>query len=260
MVIWLYRLFPYVSGTLMALFLAFPRVYIEQLGPIKHLVTAFLFLVFVLSLTALMLIKAFPKNPVIREVEAPPLTEDIVYIIHAYREAGFELVDPALEVELGTTATIWILPSPEISAWASVFRTGSIPTKVGYDVFSVFQGECGGLTSVAIAEAWCPLGPGDLKQAFPGATPVQLIEHHMGAIERLRNCGIQFEIPQPNRAKESLIASMKHQRKIVFDNPVKTLFLVLWRTLTKQTPFLGKVDKQPNYETTIAYLKASRLP
>jgi len=249
-----FKMLPYLLGGFLGFLITFPPDSFLALGPWRPLILACIVIVGLLAVTGLQLAISLP-----RDVNVEPLAEtlapDVAALIHQYRAIGFELVIPLLRVDIRPSGTLSIMVNRSAGCWGSVFVTGTVPRRVGYDIYSIIEGERGSLTSLAEpGAAVLPLAPGCFKQVFHGATPEVLLARHREAQAFLSERGVRFDPPGPQDVPARIRRSLNTQRQIIAANPLKAAALVLWRATTKSTPYNLPVASQKGTEATLRYL------
>jgi hypothetical protein len=256
-----FKVLPFVLGALLGYLLFMPPDLFQALGPWRPLVFAALALVGLLAFTGIQIALTLPS-----ELRIEPLTDadgetppDVVHLLAQFHGLGFEPRDAPVKVYLRPAGFVWTLTHPAQRAWATVFATGTIPRRLGYDVISAIDGDRGYLTSVADpGAAVLPLAPGSFKQVLPGAPPAALLDFHRQAQDYLTGRGVRFATPAGGDAPDRIRAAIAQQRKIALANPVKVAAQVLWRVVTKRSPFFGPVARQARTEATLRELLTGR--
>jgi hypothetical protein len=243
-----FKLLPYLTGACLGWLIFFPPAAFPAPGPWRPLVMGALLIVGLLATTGLHMALGLPKDVRIeRVVESPPA--DVEALLQQYRALGFEAVDPPLRLYLRPAAMMWVMANRQLGCWGTVFSTGTVPRRVGYDVFSIIEGDRGQLSSVADSGAAVfPLPPGHFKQVFPGAPPKHLLEYHRRSQEHLMRLGARFEAPGPVDLPERVRRSLDVQRRVIAANPLRAAAVTLWRATLKTTPYGGPVQSQKGFE------------
>lgn len=252
-----FKILPYVTGACLGLLLVFPPDSFAALGLWRPLILGALLILGLLASTGVNLATNLPREPKVEPVigEAPP--RDVEAFLESYRALGFELLEPALRIDLRPSAMLWLLAHPGYGIWGSVFRTGTLPPRVGFDMVSQIEGDRGRLTSVANPDAAVlPPPPGHFKQVARGATPALLLAHHRQAHEYLARCGVCFEAPRPGGLAERVRRALVEQRLAVTRNLLKAVALTLWRAATKRTPYGEPIERQKGTEATLRQVLA----
>jgi hypothetical protein len=251
-----FKLLPYLTGAALGLLVFFPPAGFLAIGPWRPAVLGVILIVGLLATTGLQLAINLPENVAVDVLppEAPP--PDIVGLLASYQALGFELLDPPVRIHLRPSCCVWVLTNRELGCWGTVFSTGTVPRRVGYDVISAVEGDRAYLTSLADPAAGVlPLAPGHFKQVLKGASPAQLIAFHGEALRFLTARGVRFEPAKAGGVAERLHRSIARQRRVIAGNPVKAAALVLWRAATKTSPFSGPVANQKITEASVRQLR-----
>jgi hypothetical protein len=129
--------------------------------------------------------------------------------------------------------------------YATVFKTTTVPPKIGYDLVSILEGGQGGLTTNADpAGAAMPSGAGGFRQVLKGQGPEELFRAHLEGIEYLGEQGIRVRKVWAERYRQDLAAAMRFQRRQFLSSPLRSSLLTFWRAATKQIPFFGDLRGQ----------------
>lgn len=245
---------PYLMGALIGYLVFLPPRGFLALGPWRPVALMAFMVVALIASTALNMFLSLPSR-----VPVEPLTEtdesislDVVRLLREYREAGFELSQDPATVDIRPRSYIWPLINAQAGCRGSVFATGTIPRRVGYDISSEIEGGEGVLTSVADpGAAVFPLCPGDFKELIPGATPRQLLEAHLRARAFLESRGLRFKTPRAGGLQERFERYAVKQKKVIKRNPLKAAVVVFWRASTKTSPYVGPLENQRGIDTLI---------
>jgi hypothetical protein len=251
-----FKLLPYLTGAVLGFLVFFPPAGFLAIGPWRPVVLGVLMIVGLLAATGLQLAINLPENVAIDVLppEAPP--PDIARLLESYRSLGFELLDPPVRIHLRPSCFVWVLTNRELGCWGTVFSTGTVPRRVGYDVISLTEGERASLTSLSDPAAGVlPLAPGHFKQVLKGASPAELVAFHREALRFLIARGVRFEPAKAGGVAERIRRSFVLQRRVVAANPVKAAALVLWRATTRTSPYSAPVASQRITETSLRQLQ-----
>ena len=253
-----FKLLPYILGVLLGLLITSPPDSFQAFGPWRHLLVVAILVVGLLAVTGLQMAIGLPRDVNVEPL-AEPVPSDVAALVDRFRAAGFELVIPLLRVDIRPAGTLTILANHREQCWGSVFATGTVPRRVGYDVYSVIEGERGTLTSLSDpGGAVLPLSPGCFKQVFLGASPAMLLARHCEAQAYLMTRGVRFEPPGPQDIPARIRRSINAQRQVIAANPLKAAALVLWRAATKRTPYSLPVAHQKGTGATLRRLLQER--
>lgn len=250
---------PYLTGALLGYLVFMPPRSFLALGPWRPVALAGLLVVGLLATTALNMFLSLPSRVQIRPLaeSADAISMDVVGWLREYRSAGFELSEDPAIVEIRPEAYVWPHIHPQAGCRGSVFATGTIPRKAGYDVSSEIEGGEGVFSSVADpAAAAFPLCPGDFKELIKGATPQQLLDSHLRARAFLESRGLRFKTPRAGGLQQRFERYAARQKKLIKSNPLKASLVVFWRAATKTSPYLGPLEKQAGIDARIS---AARL-
>jgi hypothetical protein len=251
-----FKLLPYITGAALGFLVFFPPDSFAALGAWRPLVLGALLVFGLLATTGVSLATSLPREPRIEPLTGEPTPHEVAVLLESYRALGFELLEPPLRIGLRPSATLWMLAHRGYGCWGSVFRTGTLPARVGFEMVSQIEGDRGRLSSVADPDAAIlPPGPGHFKQVLRGASPAQLLAYHMKAHAYLAHRGVRFEAPHPGGLAERVRRSMESQRRAVMRNPLKAAALALWRATTKSTPYGTAIEWQKGTEATLRQLR-----
>jgi hypothetical protein len=168
---------------------------------------------------------------------------------------GFRQASEPLRVGIKPPAALVPFMHQEQPAWATVYRTGTLPAKVGFDFVSILEGKEGGLTTLNNPQgAVLPAAPGSLRQVFPGAPPERAFAEHCAALAQLGKRGIVFQRPAVPAFASLFCKSSARQRAAFLRSPLRHTLAILWRLLTKDNPHLGSVFGQREAESQIRLL------
>lgn len=249
-----FKVQPYLMGGLIGYLVFLPPRGFLALGPWRPVALMAFLAVALIATTALNMFLSLPSR-----VPVEPLTEtdesvslEMVRLLREYRAAGFELSEDPAIVHIRPAGYVWPLMNAQAGCRASVFATGTIPRKVGYDISSEIEGGEGVLASVADpGAAVFPLCPGDFKELIPGATPQQLLESHLRARAFLESRGLRFKTPRAGGLQERFERYAVKQKKVIRRNPLKAAAVVFWRASTRTSPYVGPLANQPGIDGLI---------
>jgi hypothetical protein len=166
-------------------------------------------------------------------------------VVAGLRELGFEPADSPFRVDLRPPLTLWAYAHREFGCWATIYCTTTLPQKVGYDIFTLFEGGSGALTSVADPSlGMVPVGKGSFKQILPGAAPRPLLMFHLAAQDFLVERGVRIEAPVLGDVEAKLRRSLARQRRALSENRLKNASLLAWRSIAKTNPYTQPIAKQ----------------
>ena len=250
-----YKLLPWIVGGAIGWLLGNPPAVFEIFGPWRGLVVGALAGLAVLLFVGAQLLSSLPAEPRITPRPGARLGAEADALAADLRAAGFESIEPPFDLGLRPPATVWSFLHREGRTVGSVFKTGTVPARVGFDLVSVVEEGRGTLTSGSDPRGGIlPLPPGCFKQILPGLTPGELFEHHRRAVELLGERWIRFREPRPESLPEEIAASLRAQRSALRRGLISASWLALWRTVRRSTPYLGPIDEQKGYEETVQQL------
>lgn len=250
-----FKLLPYGTGALIGYVVFFPSETLVELGPLRWLIGAGALFVLSLAAVAAQLAVGLPEHVGISPAQDGARADERA-LLAQYEALGFAPVGPPLRLELRPAARMQVLAHGAFGCWASVFSTTTLPRRVGHDVFSIVEGERGGLSTLADPNgAVLPTAPGSFKQVFRGATPGELVRRHLEAVAFLTRQGVRFAPPTEADLEGQIRRSMSRQRRAVMSNPLRASAVALWRTLTKRTPHAQPVAEQRVAAPAIRHLR-----
>jgi len=143
-------------------------------------------------------------------------------------------------------------------AYATIFRTGTVPAVTSYDFVSILEGSRGGLTTnTNWRGGTMPSGPGEFRQILTGAGPKEAFDAHREGLRWLRDRGL----PVREISAETFVADFKHalgrQRETFRSTPVKFAVIGLARTISKQVPQRECLASQKGAESQARKLSAA---
>jgi hypothetical protein len=254
-----FKLLPYLLGALLGWLLVSPPEAFAALGAWRPVVLAAIVGAALLAFTGVSLAASLPERPALAPYGGEP-TADVARLLDAFRGLGFEPCEPPLVADLKPSATLWVLAHREAGCFASVYRTGTLPPRAGFDCISEIEGGRGALSSVADpAAAVLPLAPGSFKQVLAGASPEALFDFHRRAHAFLAGRGVRFERAAPGGVAEGVARSLARQRAVVVGNPLRAAALTLWRATTRTTPYALPVERQSSTEEQVRRLLAGEI-
>lgn len=255
-----FKLLPYALGGILGVLVVFPPASFDELGLWKVPILGGILLLGLLATVSVQMLVGLPQDPAVEPVhEAPP--REAAHLIAQLQALGFETIEPSLRIDLRPPATIVVMMNRAAACWASVFVTGTLPRRVGYDILSVVEGKRGTMTSLADpAAAVLPVPPGHFKQVIRGASPQELLTHHQRAVDFLASRGVSVEQPDGQDVAGRVRRSLVLQRQVVTANPLKAAAVTLWRATTKRTPFDRALASQAGVEAGVLHLRGQTAP
>ena len=255
----LVKLEPYIFGLLLGWFLVSPPDFVAELGPARHLLTVALVLLALLAFTGAQVLANLPENVELLPVPTAAPDVPVRALTDQFQELGFTPAGSPLRVGVRPPALLWPFVHEGEGAYATVYRTGTVPAKVAFDVVTIFEGGRGGLTSGAEAMgAALPASPGSLRQVFPGAGPKEVFAAHRQALAYVRGRGLT---PKPLSAAafpREFRESFARQRRAFLTRPMANSALMFWRAATRTTPHIGPIQNQPHAQAVLRELSTGR--
>lgn len=254
-----WKLQPYVIGGLIGWLAFWPPPFTESWGWWRYLVMATLGALAFVGSIVLTVLQSLPKNLGFQPLVQPLFDPEIQALAESLYLLGFRQAGEPLLIGVKPAAELVAFLHQEQPAWATVFRTGTLPAKVGFDFVSILEGDNGGLTSLNNpAGAILPAAPGSLRQVFPGAAPERVFAEHCAAVATLAKRGLAFRRPVAGSFPDLFRKSSARQREAFLRAPLRHTLAALWRLLTKNNPHLGPVLGQRATEGQIRQLLARR--
>jgi hypothetical protein len=255
----LVKIEPYVFGLLLGWFLVSPPAVFAELGPARHLVTGALVLMALVAMTASQVLANLPEAVSLEPAPIAAPDPAVRALSDELQAQGFVSAGPPYRVGVRPPAMLWALVHEQESTYATVFRTGTIPAKVAFDVVTIFHGARGGLTSgTEPSGAALPASPGSLRQVFPGQGPQQVFAAHKAALAYVRQRGVALNPASASAFPRVFRESFARQRRTFLTRPLINAATVLWRASTQSTPHLGPIQQQAGTEAVIRELKTGR--
>lgn len=242
---------PLLVGLALGWLLFHPPAILAGLGPWRFAVMAALVLLLLLASVAGLLLKNLPEDfPLQPHGEAAPA--ELKTLVDAFDALGFREAGPCLRAGVLPPALLIPLVNESAGAYATVFRTGTEPPKVSFDIVSILHGDRGGLTSGADPGGTnLPADPGFLRQAFPGASVAEVFARHRETLEWLRGRGLPARAAKAETFVADFKAAMARQRRAFLSSPLRMSFVALLRSATGRTPHIGPVQEQKVAEDQI---------
>lgn len=240
-----YKFLPWVLGGLIGFFLFRPPAFLTDLGPLAWVVQGAMLAAALLSFVMLMLLGNLPENLEMKMISDGEVPKDVHGIADEIEALGFQRVGAPWRVQVAPAATLIGFVHPDAPVYATAFCTGTVPAKVSFDFVSILDGPRGGLTTNNNPEgAVLPAGDSSLRQVFPGQSVEVLFRGHLEGIEWLAKQGVGCRSVSAGGFEQDFKAAMAQQRQLVLDAPLKGTFVTLWRSATKQVPFVGPLAQQ----------------
>jgi hypothetical protein len=254
-----WKLQPYLAGGLIGWLAFWPPPFTESWGWWRYLVMGSLAGLAFLASILLAVLQSLPQDLALEPLGRPLHDPGIQTLAESLHLLGFRQASEPLLVGTKPPAALVAFLHREQPAWATVFRTGTLPAKVSFDIVSILEGGNGGLTTLNNpAGAVLPAAPGSLRQVFPGAAPERVFAEHCAALAGLGKRGLAFRRPAAAAFPDLFRKSSARQRAAFLRSPLRHTLAILWRLWTKDNPHLGPVLGQRAAELQIRHLLARR--
>lgn len=249
------RFLPILVGLALGYLLVSPPDWLEHLGVWRWLAVLALVLAGLLGFTAYQLSASLPADPRLEPMPEAAVTGDLRGLCSRFEALGFERVGTPLTVEISPPALMVAFVHSAERAYATAFRTGTVPPKTAFDCVSILEGDRGGLTTGAEpAGAAIPAARGSLRQVFPGARVEQVFDRHRQALQHLRGRGLAAKAVSAQTFRPDFALSFRRQREAFLAAPLRGAAVTLWRASTGRTPHLGPIASQAVAQATIREL------
>lgn len=250
------KILPYAFGVALGLLLLHPPQWLKDLGAVGYLLQGALAAVTLLAFIGLLLLRALPENVAMTPLPPAP-SPDMDRIGEELASLGFSPVGPAYEVAVSPPARLQAWVHDGQPAYATVFRTGTVPAKVGFDFVSILEGWTGGLTSVNDpAGAALPAAPGSMRQVIRSATPGALFQQHCRALAWVAEQGLRWRRPTAGDFVADFQKAMNRERAAFLRSPLTYPAVALWRVVTRLSPHLGPLEQQRHAAETLDSIRA----
>jgi hypothetical protein len=252
------KVLPIVVGVALGWLLMASLGWMRGLGPLRFAAAGALVLVLLVAFVILVVSANVPADiTVVPEPEAD--ISELAPLVRDYESVGFAPVGPPFRAGAAPPALLVALVDRERRAYATVFRTTTVPPKTSFDVVSIFAGGRGGLTtSPSPTGTTLPAAPGQLRQVFPGATPAALAKHHGAALDYLSGRAIPLKPASAEAFISEFKAAIGAQHAHFFANPAFHAIVAIWRSATHLTPHLGPIQEQRLARRQIEHLLTGR--
>lgn len=240
------KLAPYLIGVAIAAFLISGPGVFESLGPLRYLVVGLIALAGLLFFLALVVHASLPSRLILEPVTRWSGSGEAEMRVRELEALGFDGAGPIYRVPTTPAALLQPLIHRTEPIYATVFRTGTLPAKVGYEMVSLFDGNPGGLTSVVDpAAVVLPVPPWVLRQVIVEATASRLLEAHREAMAYIAGAGKAWKTVCAASFEHDFSQAMIEQRRFFISSPVSHVLVCLWRSVTRRSPHLGPISGQP---------------
>lgn len=240
------KLAPYLIGIVIAAFLMSGPGALESLGLLRYLVVGLIALAGLLLFLALVVHASLPSRLILEPVTRWSGSGEAEIRVRELKELGFDSAGPIYRVPTTPAALLQPLVHRTEPIYATVFRTGTLPAKVGYEMVSLFDRDPGGLTSVVDpAAVVLPVPPWVLRQVIVGATANRLLEAHREAMAYIAGADKAWKTVSAASFEHDFSEAMTAQRRFFISSPVSHVVVSLWRSVTRRSPHIGPISGQP---------------
>jgi hypothetical protein len=241
----LFRFLPIALGIVIGWLILNPPAWFQGLGSLGWAVNGALCALLLLATVPLMALSALPAELRTRPLDPGRVPSELEELRQEYLRLGFRAAGPPLRVEVAPAATLLGFVHQSEPIYGTIYRTTTIPAKVGHDFVSVLDGDRGGLTTCADpAGAVLPAAAGEFRQVLAGAKPELLLQAHLEGLRFLREQGLAARAVSAEAFPRDLGAGIRHQRRTFLSAPLRSSLLTFWRAATKQVPFVGRLRDQ----------------
>jgi hypothetical protein len=145
-----------------------------------------------------------------------------------------------------------------LPAYATLFRTGTVPAVTAYDIVSILEPDATLTTSMLVEGTTIPPAPGSMAQAFPLAGVKSLVARHAEALEFLKAQGIRIKPVTAETFEQDFKQALARQRRHFLRHVIPYTLIAIWRSTTKRSPHLGPIQEQSAARRAIEILHMHR--
>jgi len=239
------RVLPFIIGLMLGWLVVAPPAWFTEMGPARHLLTAMVFLFFLLALGVSLALGGLPRKLRLRRAADQTLPETERELVERLEQMGF-LGEDAL-YRSGSVPSILLLPliHRQEQAYAFVWGSGRRRARIRVTFVTRFDGVAGELTTTsARSSAVLPAAPGQLLQVLPGEAPEALWKAHRQALRALERQGVSFRVLTGSALTADLKERNAERRSAFLAAPLRHTLAMYWRVLTRRSPHLGTLDEQ----------------
>jgi hypothetical protein len=250
-----YKFMPGISGLLLGWLLWNPPTWLTSLGPLAYVVNLGLVGFLLISVVSLVIMANLPERLEMHAVNDDEVHVDLRELGCRFERLGFRSAGPPRRVKIAPSAILLGFVHETEPVYGTVYRTETVPAKSAFDFVSILHDEKGGLTTGADpGGAALPAGDGGLRQVFTGEQPEEVFRKHIDGVSYLRERGIHCRSVSADTFPQDLAHGIGRQRQVFTASPLRGTLVTLWRSATKQVPFVGSLREQQVAETQIARL------
>jgi hypothetical protein len=253
------KFLPIVVGLALGWLLTNPPAWLSFLGGWAYVAGALMVFVLFVGFIAFQITASLPED-----VSLEPLTDhasppEVRGLLSEFAALGFRQAGPPLRVGISPPGLLVPLVHEEARAYATVFRTGTVPAKTAFDVVSILEGERGGLTTGAEAMGTAlPAFPGSLRQVFAGARPEKVFQGHVQGLSHLKSRGLTPRAVSASSFATDFKEGMRRQRRAFLASPIPNTLVTMWRASSGRTPHMGPIASQEVAQRAIRELTMGR--
>lgn len=249
----IWKFLPIIIGVALGLLIVNPPDWLRVAGIFAYLITAVVAFGVLVGFIILLINKNLPAELILTPENQPGILVDLMGLASELERLGFVRATPTpLRVEIAPPALLVPFVNEKERIYATIFKTGTIPAKISYDMISIVDGWRGGLTTGPNPQgASFPAPPGSLKQVFPGAAFPTLFEKHREALSYLKGKGLPAKAIRGDSFEVDFKKSFAGSRLHFLSSPVSFALITLWRSSTNKNPHLGPIQTQAIAQQTI---------
>ena len=255
-----WKFIPAIVGGLIGWIFIHPPYFLHELGTAAYLGTGLFAILALVAFSGVIIYKNLPQDVSIQRAQTTNLPGEMTRLAEEFQSLGFKPAsDVPLRVEIAPPALLLPFVHEQEGFYGSVYKTETLQSRISFDLFSIFQGDRGGLTTGVLAQgAMMPIA-GSLKQVFPNANVRSAFEKHKQAILFLKGRGIVCKPANSQSFEKEFRSSILRMRKSFLASPLMFTVIVLWRTITKKSPYMGAIQTQPGTPQQIQRAIAGRV-
>ena len=239
------KLAPYLIGIMIAVVLIAGPDLLGGLGSLRYLVAGLLAVVGLMVFLALVVHASLPSHLILEPADHWSGSTEAEQRVRDLEAVGFDRAGPVYRVPTTPAALLQPLVHRSEPIYATVFRTGTLPAKVGHELVSLFEEGEGGLTSVVDpAAVVLPAPPRVLRQVLVGATSSRLLEAHRDAMALIARTGASWRPVSAASFEHEFSLAMVAQRRFFISSPLRHILVALWRSVSRRSPHIGPISKQ----------------
>lgn len=239
------KLMPYLVGIAIAVVLISGPDLLTGLGALRYLAVGLAAVVALMLFLAVVVHSNLPSRLILEPVTEWSGSGEAERRVRELEALGFDRTGPIYRVPTTPAGLLQPLVHRTEPIYATVFRTGTLPAKVGHELVSLFSDRVGGLTSVVDpAAVVLPAPTSVLRQVLVGAAPERLLEAHREAMAYLAGAGLSWKPVSAASFEHDFTQAMVAQRRFFIHSPVRHVAVALWRSVTRRSPHLGPIAQQ----------------